>query len=456
MATACDVLIIGDGQAATPLAKAPLAGHGRQVAVAERHALGGSCVNFGCTPTKAALASAKVAHQIRHAGDFGIRAAAPEVDFAAVLARAKGIRDEMRASLAKAFPSDGNPRLIRGHARFIGRSDDGFRLRIGDTEAIAQQVVIDTGTRSLIPPIDGLGDVSFLDAGNWLDHDERPQRLAILGGGYIGLEMAQFYRRMGSAVCVIESGSHVAEHEDPDVSDAIQGLLEREGVAFRLNSRLERVRRSNGTLELMAGGERLSATHLFVATGRRPNTDDLGLETVGVKTDDRGFLVVDERLRTSVEGIWAAGDARGGPMFTHSAWDDGRILESQILGDGSDTTLRTVPYAIFTDPQLGRVGMTEREAGEAGLDCRVGRFDMARNGKAKEIGETDGFIKVVVDADGDLLLGAAVLAAEGAELVHSYVELISARLPVSTLRNAIFIHPTLAEAAQSALGCVDG
>jgi pyruvate/2-oxoglutarate dehydrogenase complex dihydrolipoamide dehydrogenase (E3) component len=308
-----------------------------------------------------------------------------------------------------------------------------------------------------VPPIDGLDEVDFLDAGNWLDGKELPRQLAILGGGYIGLEMAQLYQRLGSAVTVIEAGDRVADQEDADVSAALQDMLEQEGVTFRRQCKLNGVRRHNGTIDLAVGdGVTLSATDIFVATGGRPNTDDLGLETVGVESDDKGFLKVDERLCTSVEGIWAAGDIRGGPMFTHSAWDDNRVLQSQLMGDGSDSTLRTVPYAIFTDPQLGRVGMTEAEAREAGLACKVGRFEMRRNGKAKEIGEEAGFIKVVVDADEDLLLGAAVLAAEGAEIVHGYVGLISARLPIAAMRDALFIHPTLAEATQSALGCLEG
>jgi pyruvate/2-oxoglutarate dehydrogenase complex dihydrolipoamide dehydrogenase (E3) component len=452
----CDVLIIGDGQAATPLALA-LAKRGRQVAVAERQQLGGSCVNFGCTPTKAAIASARLAQQIRRAHDLGIRADRPEVDFPAVLERARRIRDGMRGSLAGALGTGDNPRLIHGHARFAGRTNDGFRVQVAEDEVVAGQVVIDTGTRSLVPPIDGLDEVDFLDAGNWLDGKELPRQLAILGGGYIGLEMAQLYQRLGSAVTVIEAGDRIADQEDADVSAALQDMLEQEGVTFRRQCKLNGVRRHNGTIDLAVGnGVTLSATQIFVATGRRPNTDDLGLETVGVATDDKGFLEVDERLRTSVDGIWAAGDIRGGPMFTHSSWDDNRVLQSQLMGDGSDTTLRTVPYAIFTDPQLGRVGMTEAEAREAGLACKIGRFEMRRNGKAKEIGEEAGFIKVVVDADEDLLLGAAVLAAEGAEIVHSYAGLISARLPIDAMRDALFIHPTLAEATQSALGCLEG
>lgn len=264
--------------------------------------------------------------------------------------------------------------------------------------------------------------------------------------------MAQLYRRLGSRVVVLESGSQVAGHEDADVAAALRKLLEAEGIEFRLESRVEKVEGQRGALRIKAGAEALEAAHIFVATGRRPNTDDLGLETIGVKTSKHGIVQVDDRLSTSVKGVWAAGDIRGGPMFTHTAWDDYRVIESQIVGDGSRTTKRVVPYAIFTDPELGRVGMTESEARKAGHDVKVGRFDMKNNGKALELGETAGFIKVVVDAATEL--GAAVLANEGAELVHIYIDLMNARAPFRVIREAVFIHPTLAEAVQSAVSTV--
>ena len=234
----------------------------------------------------------------------------------------------------------------------------------------------------------------------------------------------------------------------------MQKLVEAEGVHFRLKTRVGKVQGKPGELRITAGDTKLEATHIFVATGRRPNTDDLGLETVGVKATKHGIVEVDERLSTSVKGIWAAGDIRGGPMFTHTAWDDYRVIESQIVGDGSRTTKRVVPYAIFTDPELGRVGMTETQAREAGHKVKIGRFEMKSNGKALELGETAGFIKVVVDATNDQLLGAAVLANEGAELVHIYIDLMNARAPFQVIRDAVFIHPTLAEAVQSAVSTV--
>ena len=430
-----DVVIIGGGQAGIPLAGA-LAKAGRRVALAERKHLGGSCVNFGCTPTKAAIASARVAHLARRARDFGLRIPSVEVDFAAVLDRARRLVMEMRGNLERRFGE--NPVLLRGHARLNGRDGARFRGAAGDQEFTAEQVVIDTGTRSAIPSIAGLDRADPLTSENWLDRPRLPEHLAMIGGGYIGLEMGQFYRRMGSRVTVWHRGDRIAQREDPEVSAALQALLEREGIEFRLNTNIQSI-------------EELGTRDVFVATGRVPNTGDLGLEAVGVDMDAHGIVKADKRLATNVPGIWVAGDVRGGPMFTHTSWDDYRILESQIAGDGSRTTERVVPYAMFTDPELGRVGLTETQARAQGRKIRTRRFEMSWNGKAREIGEDQGFIKVVVDPDTEKILGAAVLAAEGGELVHIYVDIMNAGAPASVIRNAIHIHPTLAEAVQSAV-----
>jgi len=318
----------------------------------------------------------------------------------------------------------------------------------------ARQVVLDTGTRSAIPPIPGLSTINYIHAGNWLDLTTLPKHLAIIGAGAIGLEMAQFYRRMGSQVSVIEFGDQIAGHEDADVAQALLALLEAEGIKFRLKTAVAGIaaNRDGATLQLGEGGtSKLEASHVFVATGRKPNTDDLGLETVGVTTTKQGIVEVDERLATNMKGIWAAGDIRGGPQFTHTAWDDYRVLMSQLRGDGSHTTKRVVPYAIFTDPELGRAGMTEAEARRAGHSIKIGRFDMSDSGKAYEIGEDRGLIKVVVDSSSNLILGAAVLAVDGAELVHDYIDLMNAKAPYTVIRDAVYIHPTLAEAVQSAV-----
>ena len=450
-----DVLIIGGGQAGIPLAY-KLASAGRSVALAERRYLGGSCVNFGCSPTKAAIASAKVAFQARRASEYGIEIPEVNVDFPAVLRRARGVAETKRAGLDKGLEGSENPVLIRGHARLEGKEDAGFRVSVGDRSLLVGEVVLNTGTRTLIPPIEGLEDVDYIDAGNWMNREELPERLALVGGSYIGLEMAQFYRRMGSEVTVVVGRSdHVAGGEDEDVSEALCALLAEEGVEFVFCERAEKVVPNGDGLTLtLDGGDpsEIQATHLFLATGRKPNTDDLGLESVGLETKKPGFVEVDERLSTPIEGIWAAGDIRGGPMFTHTSYDDHRILLSQMAGDGSRTTDRVVPYAIFTDPELGRVGMTERAAREAGHDVEVHHFDMAgEKGKAFELGENRGFIKVVADAGTDKVLGAAVLTAEGGELVHIYEDLMNADAPLSVVREAVYIHPTLAEDIQSAI-----
>ena len=450
-----DVFIIGAGQAGIPLAHA-LAKAGKRVAIAERQDLGGSCVNFGCTPTKAAIASARAAYLARRAAVFGVRVPTVEIDFPAVLDRARSLVMQSRASIRRGFEESENPRLIRGHARLEGREGAIFRVRIGEARLGARQVVLDTGTRSEHGSIAGLKAVPFLHAGNWLDHDELPRHVLFAGGGYIALEMGQFYRRMGSRVTIVDHGSQVLKWEDRDIAGRLQHLLESEGIQFLLGWRATRVARRRGgiaaTLENDSGArDVLGASHLFVSAGRRPNTDDLGLETVGLKADEDGVLSVDERLATRVAGIWAAGDIRGWPMFTHTSWDDHRILLSQLAGDGARTTRRIVPYAVYTDPELGRVGPTEEELRKAHRAIRVGVFEMRDNGKARERSETRGCIKVVVDAESDRLLGAAVLASDGSELVHVYGMLMNADVPVSVLRDAVHIHPTLSEAVQSAV-----
>lgn len=348
-----------------------------------------------------------------------------------------------------------NPELLRGHARLEARDGESFRVSVNGVAVRARQLVLNTGTRTLIPPIPGIDTVDLIHSGNWLDKPELPEHIVMIGGGYIGIEMGQFYRRMGSRVTVVEKSGKILGHEDDDISSALQGLLEKEGIEFRMNTGVKRVQRSGEGVSLTLDSSELKASHLFVATGRKPNTDDLGLENIGVRLSDHGIVEADHRLATNVKSVWVAGDIRGGPLFTHTSWDDYRILLSQITGDGSRTTDRIVPYAVFTDPELGRVGMTEAEARKAGRQIKVARFEMNRNGKAREMGESEGFIKVIVDAASSQILGAAVLAADGAELVHLYIDLMNAGAPYPVLRDAIHIHPTLAEAVQSAVSSLE-
>lgn len=448
-----DVLVIGAGQGGIPLSWA-LAGRGRRVAIAERHQVGGSCVNFGCTPTKAAVASARIAFDARRAGEFGVRVGGVSVDFPAVIARARSIAAESRTGIERGYQGSDNPRLVRGHARLAGRDGDRFVVSLGERRLAARDVVINTGNRTSIPDTPGLGDVPYLHAGNWLEHDRLPSHLLVLGAGVIALEMGQFYRRMGSRVTILERGDRVAPREEPEVADAFRRRFEAEGVEFRFRTTVARFERTadgvRARLEGPDGPSTIEGSHLFVATGRRPNTDDLGLETVGLETE-RGIVPVDERLRTPVPGLWAAGDVRGGPQFTHTSWDDHRVLLSQMTGDGSRTTRRIVPYGIYTHPELGRVGITEEEALARGVPHEVHRYDMARSGRAHEMGDDEGFIKLVVEPGAGRILGATVFADHGSELVHLYVDLMNAGAPAGVLRDAVHAHPTLAEAAQSAV-----
>ncbi len=448
-----DTLIIGGGQAGVPLALA-LAQAGQRVALVERAQLGGSCVNFGCTPTKAVLQSAKVAYQARRAADYGLRVPTVEIDFPAVMARARRIVADSRSELQDSIGDSSNPLLIHGHARCAGREGKLFRVEVDARTLLCERLVLNTGARSSVPTIPGLDDVDFLTAENWIERDELPAHLVILGGGYIGLEMSQFYRRMGSRVTLIEAAGSVAANEDDDIAATLEQLLRDEDIAVHTGTSVSKIHGANNglTIAIEVAGEiqQFEASHVFVATGRRPNTDRLGLDTIGVQLNDNGEVEVDERLATNVPGVWVAGDARGGAMFTHTAWDDHRVLELQLARDGKRTTRRIVPYAMFTDPQLGRVGVTEREARTTHEQIRVGRFAMRDSSKAIEIGETRGQIKVVVDQR-DRLLGAAVLASDGAELVQVYSALIQADAPVTVILDGLQIHPTLAEDLRSAL-----
>ena len=460
--TTYDVAILGAGQAGVPLAL-KLAKRGWKIALVERARVGGSCVNFGCTPTKAALASADLAARARRASEFGLRIPTVEVDLAAVLARAARIAEESRRSIAQALEkSDAD--LIRGHGRLAGKSGDLFRIDIdspgGGRSIRAERVVLDTGTRALIPPIDGIDSIDLITGGNWLGQTALPRRLAIIGAGYIGLEGGQAYGRMGAAVTVIDRRPEVLSKEDPEIAAALRECLETEGVRFKLGVKIERVEKVGDAVRVhLAGGEVVEADRLYVAAGRKPNTDDLGLETVGIEPTDKGIVPVDEHLRTEVPGLWAVGDIRGGPMFTHNAHDDHHAVLAQLCGSdpASDGSIagRVVPWAIFTDPPLGRVGLTEAGARAAGHALRVARLPAEKSDRHRESGERAGLIKLIVDAQTDKVLGATCLCHAGPEIVHAFVWLMNADLPVSEIKKSIYIHPTYMEAARSAVFALD-
>ena len=446
-----ETAIIGGGQAGVPLARA-LAEAGRTVAVVEREHLGGSCVNFGCTPSKALIASARLAADARRGSEYGLRIARVEVDFPAIMSRVRGMVAEAKGSLESSFAKPHQARVVAAHARLDGRQGRHFRLRAGNTLILAERVVLDTGTRSARPPIDGLDSVAFINAENWLDLQDLPRRLILLGGSYIALEMAQAFRRLGAEVVVLQQGKQLAEREDRDVAEALQEALEADGIEVRLGTEVRHVEQPGpGAIRLHLADGVVEGSHLFVAAGRQPNTDDLGLETVGLKPSHGGMIEVDGRLATQVPGIWAVGDIHGGPAFTHAAYADFRVLQSLFMGDGSVARPEIIPYAMFTDPELGRVGMSEAEARAAGRSIKVGRWSMAESGKARELGKTAGFIKVLLDAGTDEILGATVLSVDGAEVVQLFVELMNAGGTGRTMLEAVHIHPTLAEAAKNAV-----
>lgn len=445
-----ETAIIGAGQAGVPLARS-LAGAGRTVALIEREHLGGSCVNFGCTPSKAMIASARLAADARRAADWGLRIPEVSVDFGAVMDRVRGMVADAKGSLDRSFAAARNPHVIAAHGRLDGRDGTRFRIRAGGELVLADRVVLDTGTRSALPDLEGLDGVPFVTAETWVALTALPRRLVLLGGGYVALEMAQAYRRLGAEVVVVQSGRQLAEQEDLDVATALQEALEADGIDVRLDAHAIRVEpAADGVRVHLAHGAAVDGTHLFVATGRQPNTDDLGLDTVGVQVDGKGAVRVDAHLATTTSGIWAAGDIRGGPAFTQTAVDDFKVLESCFAGDGSRARCRIVPYAMFTDPELGRVGLTEAEARRSGRPVAVGRRDMADSGKARELGKTRGFIKVVLDAASGEILGAAALCIGGSEVVQLFVELMNAGATAHTMTDAVHIHPTLAEAAKNA------
>jgi pyruvate/2-oxoglutarate dehydrogenase complex dihydrolipoamide dehydrogenase (E3) component len=422
-----------------------------KLGLAEKKQFGGSCVNFGCTPSKAVIASAKVAQLARRGHEFGIDIGHVRPDFAKVMDQARTMVAGSVTSVSKTFRGMVDLEVFHAEARFAGVSERGTELEVGGRRIFAKKVVIDTGTQSDIPGIEGLDQIEYLTSESWVDNSVLPKRLVILGGGYIAVEMSQFFARMGSEVTIVEKGPGLLAREDEEVSRAIEDLLWAEGVKLVLNSEVSSVCPQDGAWKLVVGGADFVTDSVFVATGRVPNTRGLALSTVGIETDKHGAIPVDLHSETVVKGIYAVGDVRGGPMFTQTAWDDGRIVLGAITGDSQRTTDRVLPYAVFTDPELARVGLSEREAKEKGKSYKVLRFEMAHNAHAEETRELRGFIKLIVEEGTDLILGAAVLGAEAAETSQIYAVMMAAKVPTSTLRDMLIIHPTYAEAIQNVL-----
>jgi pyruvate/2-oxoglutarate dehydrogenase complex dihydrolipoamide dehydrogenase (E3) component len=443
-----DTVIVGAGQAAVPLAER-LAGQGQQVALVERARLGGTCVNTGCTPTKTLYASARAAHVARTAGRLGV-AAEVRVDFAAVMARKDRVVARWREGLDRRLAALGDRlRIVRGHARLAG---DGEVLVDGERHR-ARAIVLDVGARPAVPPIQGLEAVPWLDNRRVMELPELPEHLVVVGGGYVGCEFAQMFRRFGAHVTVIEPGPHLLAREDDDVSGELEAAFRREGVEVSLGARPARVEAAGaGIRVVLDGGSAIEGTHLLIATGRRPNTDDLGCDAAGVALDARGAIVADEHFRTTAEGIYAVGDAIGGPQFTHTAWDDHRLLLEVLAGrPGRPRSSRLVPYAVFTDPQVGGVGLTEKAARAAGVAYEVATMPFGHVARAIEMDETSGILKVLVDPATERILGAAIVGAEAGELVQVFAALMQAGAPARHLVEVQAIHPTLVEGLQSVL-----
>jgi len=440
-----DAIIVGSGQAGNPLAYR-LADLGWSVALVEEKNLGGTCINVGCTPTKTMVHRAQVAHYARNAGRWGVNVTGVRVDLAKIVAQKDEVVLSFRGGNQRRVDERKSLRLFRGHARFVAP----HQLRVGEEVLEGAKIFINTGGRPSIPAIPGLREAPFLTNESILQLTEIPEHLVVLGGGYIGLEFGQMFRRYGSRVTIVHQGQQIVPREDPEIAAELQKSLEAEGLQFVLNARTESVKRKDGSIALSCvlpqSVTEVMGSHLLVATGRTPNTDGLGLEQAGVAANKDGSIKVNYRLETSIPGVWALGDCKGGPAFTHISYNDFQIVYGNLVeGKNLSTENRPVPYCVFTDPQLGGVGMTEKEARTKGYKLKIGRCPMTYVARAIERGETAGLMKVVVDASNDRILGASILASEGGELVQILGALMLANQPYTLLKGAVYIHPTLAE-----------
>jgi pyruvate/2-oxoglutarate dehydrogenase complex dihydrolipoamide dehydrogenase (E3) component len=448
-----DAIVIGTGQAGPSLA-VRLAAAGRKTAIVERKLFGGTCVNVGCIPSKTLIASARAAHVARRADDYGVVLEGDiRVDMARVKARKDAVVRQSNEGVTKWLNNTPNLTVIQGHARFEGP----HIVRVNDAVLEAPAIFVNVGGRATIPDLIGLGTVPYLTNTSIMDVDSLPEHLLVIGGSYIGLEFAQMYRRFGSRVTVIEKSPRLVMREDDDVSSALRSIIEGEGVDVRVGTTCLKVGKRGAAIVVSTSCEGTEAevvgTHLLLAVGRVPNTDDLGLQAAGVKTDPRGFIVVDDELRTNVSGIWALGDANGRGAFTHTSYNDYEIVAANLLDGGSRRVSdRILAYALFTDPPLGRAGMTEREVRASGKKALIGKMMMDRVGRARERGETQGFMKVIVDAESRKILGAALLGIEGDEVVHSILDVMYANATCDVITHAMHIHPTVSELIPTLLG----
>ncbi|MHA6909774.1 FAD-containing oxidoreductase [Ralstonia pseudosolanacearum] len=441
-----DAIIIGTGQSGPPLA-ARLSGAGMKVAIIERGRFGGTCVNTGCIPTKTLIASAYAAHLARRAGEYGVVIDGPvTVDMKRVKARKDEISGRSSQGVEQWLRGLEHGTVYQGHARF----ESAHAVRVGDARLEAERIFINVGGRALVPPMPGLDQVPYLTNASMMDVDFLPAHLIVVGGSYVGLEFGQMYRRFGARVTIVEKGPRLIQREDEDVSQAVREILENEGIDVQLSADCLSARRDADHvivgLDCASGAREVAGSHLLLAVGRVPNTGDLGLEQAGVETDARGYIRVDEQLRTTVPGIWALGDCNGRGAFTHTSYNDYEIIAANLLDhDARKVSDRIPAYAMFIDPPLGRAGMTQAEAVQSGRRLLVGTRPMTRVGRAVEKGESQGFMKVIVDADSGAILGASILGVTGDEVIHALLDTMYANAPYTTISRAMHIHPTVSE-----------
>jgi pyruvate/2-oxoglutarate dehydrogenase complex dihydrolipoamide dehydrogenase (E3) component len=441
-----DLVVLGSGQSGNPLAGA-FAGAGKRAAVVERALVAGTCINYGCTPTKTMVASARRAHEARTSSELGIEIPEFKVNLERIRQRKRDLVAQFRAGNERRFEK-GSPELIRGEASFVGPHEIRVQLNEGGERRLnASVIVIDTGLSPLIPNIPGLEGVPYLDNVSLMELAAVPEHLVILGGGYLAVEFGQMFRRFGSRVTMLQRGAHILEREDDDLSDALAQILRQDGIDIRTGAEVDAVSTAQGSISVrVKGGEPVEGSHLLVAVGRKPNTQALNLNAADVKTDNRGFVQVNEKLETNIPGVYATGDVKGGPAFTHISYDDYRILRDNLL-QGANRTIkgRMVPNVVYTDPQLGRVGLTEREARAEGRPYKLAQMPMTSVARANETGETRGFMKALVDPGSGQILGAAVLGAEGGEIMSMMQIAMMGKLTYKDMVEAIFAHPAYSE-----------
>lgn len=451
-----DAVVIGAGQAGTPLSTA-LAEAGMHTALVERVHVGGTCVNEGCTPTKTMIASGRVAYLAGRGADYGVHSGSISIDMVKVRERKRKIVESFRSGNEAWIAKTQNLELIFGEARFTGPKTISVHTKDGnDRELSAEKIFINAGARPSRPKLSGLSDVPSLDSTSIMELDSVPEHLLVLGGGYVALEFGQLFRRFGSQVTIVESGPQLLTREDPDIAAQIKAILEEDGIEVLLHAKATHVQQSGREIHLDLEYGSVSGSHLLVATGRTPNSDTLNLAAAGIEVDDKGFIRANDRLETSAPGVYALGDIKGGPAFTHISYDDFRIIRSNLIEKKDATTTdRLVPYCVFIDPQLGRVGMTETEARKQGRKIRVAKLPMSSVARALETDETRGLMKVIVDAESSLILGAAILGIDGGEVMSALEMAMMGKLPYTALRDGVFAHPTLCESLNNLFMAMD-